>query len=149
MLKSLIRLLDYVQNLPIEKRKIILWSVTGFFAVILLFFQISNIKEQTREADFTLFSQSQMESVERSAKEKIARLEERYEEAKEKLGEGVEINEKKIIEEMKKEGLITEEEIEEIINKKEIKREDLKQGELIGLIEEAILIKEKNATEEK
>ncbi len=149
MLKSLIRLLDYVQNLPIEKRKIILWSVTGFFAVILLFFQISNIKEQTREADFTLFSQSQMESVERSAKEKIARLEERYEEAKEKLGEGVEINEEKIIEEMKKEGLITEEEIEEIINKKEIKREDLKQGELIGLIEEAILIKEKNATEEK
>jgi len=141
-------MLKKIQKLPLHKRKMILWTVTGIMGLLLLSLQIFITSKRFQDPAFTLFPRDKVEKFTDGARERSTDIGKIYQSTKEEIKEKTEIDEKEIIRILKKEGVIEEGELEEIFQEKGIEKEDIEREELFKIIEEE-LIKEKNDGKEK
>ncbi len=115
-----------LQSLPLGKRKIILYTVTGVIALLLVTFQIFSAVEKTREANFKGFFFPEESDITSEIRERQEEMIKTYQSAKEGVSEALDLE--KTVEKMIEEGELTQEEAESLFKEK---KEETKEEELL------------------
>ena len=140
-------MLKRLQKLPLAKRRIILWTVAGVVGIFLFSFQIHTTIEILKSKEDTIFSGENKGSISSTFQETRGDVINLFNIAREDMRSSMEVSEEEMIELLKEEDLISQDEINNLLKEEGLNKEDLKEGELIKLIEKSDLIIEKNEEE--
>ncbi len=141
-------MLKKIRKLSLSQKKIILWTVTIFVGVLMFSWQILIVKKTIQNTEIKKVSLIK-EEEKKEMSEKREEINDDFEVVKKEIRATVELEEEEIINNLKEEGLIDEEELEELIKNEGINKEDLEKGDLLQIIIEKDLIKEKNEGEKE
>jgi hypothetical protein len=122
--------------------------IVGIVSILLFSWQILSIKKTVQRIKIIPRSTIEEKSV-TGITEKREDINNDFETAKENISNGIEFDEEDLINNLKEEGLLEEEDVENLLGEKEINKEDLKEGDLLKIIIEEDLIKEKNEGEKE
>ena len=132
------------EKTPFYKRKAIFYLLVVIAGMFLFFTQLFITKRRVADPNFVFSPSFQLEKIGGGIKESSNNIGEMYQRAKDEIGEAVEISDEEVIRRLQEDGVIDEEEAEQLL----IQKEELEEGEVLKIIDEK-LDKEKDGPEEE